>query len=203
MYNILKETIEQLNNQIITEERKIVLQPLIDSIQEKINLKETVNLNFICTHNSRRSHFSQIWAQTLAYYFKVPNVNSYSGGTEATSVFPKVIEILSIQGFSVSKLNEGDNPVYAIKYSSNGLPIIGFSKKYDNIFNPDTCFFAIMTCSSADEGCPLVKGAEKRFSIQYDDPKEFDNTNIMDNKYKLKSIEIATEMYYVFSNLKV
>ena len=31
--------------------------------------KEGVRVLFICTHNSRRSHNSQIWAQVAAYYY--------------------------------------------------------------------------------------------------------------------------------------
>jgi arsenate reductase (thioredoxin) len=191
--------ISELN---ISEERKEVLLPLVDFIQSKIDNKEEIRLNFICTHNSRRSHLSQIWAQTMALHFKIQNVFCYSGGTEATAMFSKVAETLENQGFQIQKLSESENPVYAVKYNENAHPIICFSKKYNDAFNPISKFTAIMTCSSADQGCPFIAGAEKRIPIQYEDPKAFDGTDLMNEKYAERSLEIASEMHYVFSQIK-
>ena len=202
MFEKLLKTIENINFKNISEERKLVLQPLIDYIQIKVESNQNINLNFICTHNSRRSHLSQIWAQTMASYYAIPNVNCFSGGTEATAVFLKVIETLQNQGFEVEKASEASNPVYAIKFADDDLPIIGFSKTFDDDFNPKSNFAAIMTCSSADEGCPFIAGAEKRFPIRYNDPKQFDGTSIMNEKYLERSTEIATEMSYLFSKIK-
>lgn len=185
----------------ISEERKLVLQPLIDYIQEKTNLKQNIRLNFICTHNSRRSHLSQIWAQTSAAYFNIQNVFCYSGGTEATAMFPKVAETLTKQGFNILKLSNENNPVYAVKFDENEAPIICFSKAYFDAFNPQQQFGAIMTCNNADEGCPMVFGAEKRFPIKYNDPKAFDGTDLMDAKYAERSLEIGQELWYVFSKI--
>ena len=186
----------------ITTERKEVLQPLIDYIQLKANNNNEIRLNFICTHNSRRSHLSQIWAQTAAYYFDVKNVFCYSGGTEATALFPKVAETLKKSGFRIELLSEGNNPVYAIKFAATQSPVIGFSKVYDHVFNPENDFTAIMTCSQADEGCPFIGGAEKRIPITFEDPKTFDNTPQQTKKYEERSLQIATEMFYVFSEIK-
>ena len=72
--------ISNLNVQSIPIERKSTLQLLADFIIEKVKTGEEISLNFICTHNSRRSHLSQVWAQTMAHYFKVTNVFCYSGG---------------------------------------------------------------------------------------------------------------------------
>lgn len=199
MFETLKKTISQLKAVEISSERKLVLQPLIDFIQSKKNQNQTIRLNFICTHNSRRSHLSQIWAQTLAYYFNIPNIYCYSGGTEATALFPKVAETLRNQGFQVHKIDEGINPIYAIQYAINEQSIIGFSKKYNDDFNPQNDFVAIMTCDNADEGCPIVFGAIERIPIKYTDPKQYDNTTMMDEKYIEKSMEIASELYYVMS----
>ncbi|MEI7509664.1 MAG: protein-tyrosine-phosphatase [Flavobacterium sp.] len=198
----LSETIATLSKIILTEERKEVLKPLIDYIQEKVNFHQEIRLNFICTHNSRRSHLAQIWAQTLAFHFGIKNVCCYSGGTEATAMFPKIGETLSNQGFTIQKLSITENPVYSIKYDHNQHPIISFSKTFDAIFNPENQYAAIMTCSSADEGCPFIAGAEMRLPIRYDDPKIFDGTALMDEKYLERSIEIASEMYFVFSQIK-
>lgn len=202
MFPQLNNTINQITEMKVSEERKEILQPLIDFIQQKVASQSEIRLNFICTHNSRRSHLGQIWAQTLAFHFGIKNVFCYSGGTEETTMFPKVGETLKNQGFEIEKIAESQNPIYAIKFDESELPIIGFSKKYDDTFNPKSEFCAIMTCSQADGGCPFIAGAEKRIPITYNDPKEFDATDVMNQKYEERSLEIASEMYYVFSQIK-
>lgn len=202
MYPALAKTIEKLNAKTIDKERKTILQPLINFIQYKVNGKKEININFICTHNSRRSHLAQIWAQVAAKYFNIPQVHCFSGGTEETALFPKVSETLIDQGLTVFRISDHANPVYAIKYSENALPVIGFSKKYDNPFNPTSGFAAIMTCSQADGGCPLIAGAEKRIPITYEDPKLSDYTPEQSQVYAQRSLEIANEMFYVFSMIK-
>lgn len=201
MYSVLSESIKRLQVNNISEERVKVLQPLVDYIQQKVNQNKAVNLNFICTHNSRRSHLSQVWAQVASVYFDIPNVNCYSGGTEETALFPKVAETLENQGFQILKIAETNNPIYAIKFDENEMPIIGYSKKYDNAFNPVAQFGAIMTCSQADEGCPFIPGAEKRMPITFEDPKISDGTLQQTEVYKQRSIQIATEMMYIFSQI--
>ncbi len=199
MYSKLSQTIDTIALMEVSSERKIILQALIDYIQPKVVDCEAIRLNFICTHNSRRSHLSQVWAQTMAHYFGLTQVYCYSGGTEATAMFPKVAETLASQGFQIQSLSEGTNPVYALKYTENETPIICFSKTFDDAFNPSSQYAAIMTCSSADEACPFIAGADQRLPIRYDDPKAFDGTESMDLKYQERSLEIAAEMYYVFS----
>ncbi|WP_310595562.1 protein-tyrosine-phosphatase [Flavobacterium sp.] len=201
MHQKLNTTIESISKTTISEERKEVLKPLVDYIQNKVNANEEIRLNFICTHNSRRSHLSQIWAQTMAFHFNIKNVFCYSGGTEATAMFPKVAETLTNQGFQIQQLSNTSNPVYTVKFDTNEAAILCFSKTFDDAFNPNSEFAAIMTCSSADAGCPFIAGAEKRFPIRYDDPKAFDGTELMDAKYAERSLEIASEMYYVFSKI--
>jgi len=112
-----------------------------------------------------------------------------------------VAETLVHQGFGVFKIADANNPVYAIKYSDNALPVIGFSKKYDSPFNPVTGFAAIMTCSQADGGCPFIAGAEKRIPITFEDPKFSDHSSQQSKVYAERSLQIATEMFYVFSKL--
>lgn len=202
MNSNLAVTIASISSIFVSEERQEILQPLIDYIQDKVIDNKEVRLNFICTHNSRRSHLSQIWAQTMAFHFGIKNVVCYSGGTEATAMFPKVSETLINQGFQIQKLTEEANPVYAVKFDENQHPIICFSKTYFDDFNPKSKFGAIMTCNNADEGCPMVFGAEARFPIKYEDPKAFDGTDLMNEKYAERSLQIASEMYFVFSQIK-
>ncbi|MFN3753961.1 protein-tyrosine-phosphatase [Flavobacterium sp.] len=202
MLENLSKTIALSSTMTVSEERKTVLLPLVDYIQDKVNAKQEIRLNFICTHNSRRSHLSQIWAQTMAFHFGISNVFCYSGGTEATAMFPKVGETLTNQGFQIQQLSQEQNPVYAVKFADNQHPIVCFSKTYFDDFNPKNHFGAIMTCNNADEGCPMVFGAEARFPIKYDDPKAFDGTDLMDEKYAERSLQIASELFFVFSNIK-
>jgi len=202
MFENLSKTIETITKIEVSEERKSVLQPLVDYVQKKVNANEEIRLNFICTHNSRRSHLTQIWAQTMAFQFGIKNVFCYSGGTEATAMFQKVAETLTNQGFEIQKISQEQNPVYAVKFDENQHPVVCFSKTYFDDFNPKCNFAAIMTCSNADEGCPMVFGAEVRFPIKYDDPKAFDGTEVMNEKYKERSLQIASEMHYVFSQIK-
>ena len=198
----IEKVIGTLDFETIIAARKIVLQPLIDFIQDKVTNKQEIRLNLICTHNSRRSHLSQIWAQTAAAHFNIKNVFCYSGGTEATALFPVVTKTLEQSGFKIKTIAAGSNPIYAIKYGENEHPIIGFSKTYDDDFNPQSEFAAILTCSQADGGCPFIAGAEKRIPMTFEDPKAFDNTPQQAEKYKERSLQIATEMFYVFSQIK-
>jgi arsenate reductase len=198
----IENTINNLNIENITAERKEILQSLVDFIQSKVSNQQEIRLNMICTHNSRRSHLAQVWAQTASAYFNIKNVFCYSGGTEATAMFPMAAKTLENQGFKIKTIAAGNNPIYSIKYAENEHPIIGFSKTYDDDFNPESEFAAIMTCSQADGGCPFISGAEKRIPITFDDPKAFDNTPQQAEKYEERSLQIAAEMVYVFSQIK-
>lgn len=202
MFENLSKTIQSIAEISVSEDRKVVLKPLADYIQNKVNANEEIRLNFICTHNSRRSHLSQIWAQTMVFHFGIQNVYCYSGGTEATALFPKVAETLANQGFQIQQLSQEQNPLYAVKFDDNAHPIVGFSKAYFDAFNPKSNFAAIMTCSNADDGCPMVFGSDARFPIKYDDPKAFDGTEVMNEKYAERSLQIASELYFVFSQIK-
>ncbi len=201
LFKPIRVYIEALDTTKLSEERKTVLQPLIDYINSKKKEEKPIQLNFICTHNSRRSHLAQIWAQTMAEYFRIKNITCYSGGTEATAVYPMVVETLENTGFEILKEGDSKNPVYSIKYALEKSPIIAFSKKYDDEANPAADFAAIMTCSHADEGCPFVAGSEKRISIMYEDPKISDGTPQQKEVYLERSIQIATEMKFIFSQI--
>jgi arsenate reductase len=201
LFQKLTIQINNIDEKSIIEQRKIILQPLIDYINLKLNNCEEVRLNFICTHNSRRSHLAQVWAQTMAQYFNLRQVFCYSGGTESTSMYTAAVNTLKEFGFEIDVIADNDNPVYSIKYCLNQLPIIGFSKCFDHPFNPKTDFAAILTCSDADDGCPFIDGADVRIPITFEDPKVYDNTNLQNEKYLERGIQIAAELKYVFSKV--
>ncbi|HET55007.1 MAG TPA: protein-tyrosine-phosphatase [Ignavibacteria bacterium] len=204
LYHKLIEKIEMLGNSFdsISEERKKLLIELSDYIANKLKEEKDVSLTFICTHNSRRSHISQIWAQTAAEYYNLPNIKCYSGGTEATAFNPRAVKAMTKAGFKIEKKDDSDNPVYLVYYSDDRDPIECFSKVYSDEYNPQKDFAAIMTCSDADANCPVVFGAEARFPIRYDDPKEFDGTELEESKYDERVEQIGREMLLLLNIVK-
>lgn len=201
VYEKILDIISTFSESNISESRKQMLKPLRNLILDRVRNGADISLNFICTHNSRRSQFAQIWAQTLSYYFGIQNVFCYSGSTISSSVYPQIVETLVNQGFEIKTLSTGENPVYELKYSQYASPLVCFSKNYNDDFNPKSGFIAVMTCDHADGNCPYVDGAEIKLLIEYEDPKCFDQTNLENEKYRNKSIEIAQEMWWVL-NLK-
>lgn len=185
----------------IPESRKAELRELSDYIQRKFESAGEVSLNFICTHNSRRSHLTQIWAAVAAYYYEVDRVKTYSGGTEATAFNPNAVAALVRSGLQIENPG-GDNPKYEVGFSGSTDPSTCFSKTFDDDINPKSGFGAIMTCSSADESCPTVFGADFRLALTYRDPKEADGTPKESDTYDERCAQIARELFYVFYILK-
>ena len=186
----------------IPAERKELLSKISQYVAGKIKASKKAELIYICTHNSRRSHFGQIWAKTAAAYYGFDNVQTYSGGTEATAFNPNAIRATKKVGFEISDNGEATNPKYSVVYDADIEGILCFSKKYDDITNPSYGFCAVMTCGSADSNCPLVLGAEVRVATTYLDPKAFDGTPEQDEKYSERCLQIATETLYAFSRVK-
>jgi arsenate reductase len=187
----------------ISNERRELLKELTAFIQMKERAGKKISLNFICTHNSRRSHIAQLWAQAAAHYFGIANVQCMSGGTEATAFNPRAVKAMQDAGFNIIKIRDGDNPRHEVRFSTDAPPVISFSKKYDDPFNQSDDFAAIMTCSHADENCPLVLGASTRIAITYDDPKDFDGTRQEETKYAERVRQIGREMFFAFSLLNI
>jgi len=191
----------------IPEERKTRLDDITNYISEKIGQEKQVNILFICTHNSRRSHMSQLWAQVAALFYEIPRIHCYSGGTEATAFNPRAVKAMRKAGFQIESDAIGSdaigpNPVYRVLYTEGTEPIAAFSKKFSDPVNPKGDFLAVMTCSGADEACPVIPGAEARFSIPYEDPKVADNTPEEALRYDERCQQIATEMVYLFAQVK-
>lgn len=186
----------------IPEERKRELEKLSAYVQQKVDAGAVTKLIFICTHNSRRSHMSQIWAQVAAAYYGIPRVEAYSGGTEATAFNPRAVKAMRASGLDIQVKQAGENPIYVVNYAQDAAPLEVWSKKYDDTANPSQEFAAIMTCSHADEHCPFIPGATKRLPIRYNDPKEYDGSPLEEEKYNERARQIAREMLYAFSKVK-
>ncbi len=187
---------------LIPADRKVLLLKISEYIQRKVDTDLPINLMYVCTHNSRRSHFGQVWSAIAAHYYNIPNVHTYSAGTESTAFHPNAITALREQGFIVVQENDASNPIYTVKFGAPTDYVICFSKTVDDDINPKADFAAIMTCSDADENCPFIPGVELRIGTTYEDPKAFDGTNLQSEKYLERSLQIGRECLYVFSRIK-
>jgi protein-tyrosine phosphatase/arsenate reductase len=204
MNTTLKSLCEKLTSEFdqISEERRMILHKLIEYIQQKTIKEEEIKLVYVCTHNSRRSHFGQVWGKVASEFYKIAKVETHSAGTEATAMHPNTVRALQTIGFVIHSDNQENNPFYSIEFDSSKQPLVGFSKTIDHSSLPAKNFVAIMTCSEAEQNCPFVPGAELRVSTTYEDPKIFDGTEEQDEKYIERSLQIARENLYIFSNIQ-
>lgn len=190
-----------LKNTKIPINRQKLLISIANFITSEIKKENTVFLNFICTHNSRRSQFAQIWAHVAIEYYRFQNIASFSGGTCVTAFHRNTVKTLQAVGFhfTVKKFSH-TNPVYEILSEVITQPIIGFSKIYDDSFNKKP-FIAITTCASAQENCPFIPNTLKQYHLEYVDPKFSDNTSFTAEKYMETNKIIAAEMNFLFNTI--
>jgi len=183
----------------IPVERKEALQQVSQYICRSLASGDPARLTFICTHNSRRSHMGQLWALASAAYYEVGNVETFSGGTEATAFNPRAVAAMERAGFEAVKGAESTNPKYQVRLGAEYPAQICFSKVYYAEPNPKKDYCAIMTCAQADKSCPMVRGASVRVSVPYDDPKSADGTAAETATYDERCAQIARETLYIFS----
>lgn len=203
MYPVLSSYIESAmaDMESIPQPRKDKLEGMASFVRDRFKSNAAANFTFICTHNSRRSHLSQIWAAVAAHYYgKEKGFYSFSGGTEATAFNPRAVSAIERAGCRVVNTS-GENPHYQVHFSENTPSLECFSKKFDDSSNPSENFAAIMTCTDADEACPFIPGASLRVSLPYNDPKEADGTEEEAAKYDERCKQIATEMFYFMSQV--
>lgn len=203
MFTKLIQFSEEINQhfQEISSDRKSLLDSLTSYIQGKLDSGEESLLMFICTHNSRRSHFGQILCALAAEYYQIPFIRTFSAGTEVTAFHPNAIAALRSIGMVIHTEDESTNPHYLVQFSPTHS-MDAFSKLIDDEVNPKEHFAAIMTCTHAEQNCPFVPGADFRIGLSFDDPKSFDGTEQESEMYLARVYQMATEIYYVFSRLK-
>ena len=200
MLEKIKNTCDRLSASFdsIDPMRKEILEKIANYIQNRVDENKYINLIYVCTHNSRRSHFGQIWSAVAAEYYKIPNVHTFSGGVELTAFNPSAIRALESLGFRIEKLNDKANPLYHVYYQEK-KPVECFSKEVQDIANPQSDFAAIMTCSEAEQNCPFIPNASLRLSTTYEDPKLYDGTTQEHEQYVERSLLIGLESLYVYS----
>lgn len=186
----------------IPQSRQEQLAKIATYIAQQTRGSQPVNLTFVCTHNSRRSQFSQVWSAVAAEYYKVPNVSCFSGGTEATACNIRTVRALRRSGLSVAVENDGKNPRYLVQFSDDQPAIRLYSKVYSDEPNPQENFAAVMCCSDADRNCPNVEGATLRVPLHYLDPKVADGTSSEADRYDERCLEIARDMFFIMHEAK-
>ncbi|MEZ6242251.1 MAG: hypothetical protein R3B57_04340 [Phycisphaerales bacterium] len=173
--------------------RRATIAELAAYVRGALARDGTADLIFVCTHNSRRSQFGQVWAHTAAAWHGVEGVRAFSGGTEVTAFNPRAIEALERAGFLIER-GTGENPRVHVRCGVDDPGIECFSTLIDEAPNPDAGFAAVMTCSSADAACPIVPGAAARIALRYEDPKAADGTARETEVYNERCAQIAREL---------
>ena len=136
----------------IEDSRKEKLEDIANYIVQSKSSQGDSKVLFVCTHNSRRSHFAQMWLQTAAYFYGVDGILTYSGGTEATAANERAMDALERAGFSISSSKRSDdNHVYVVSQGTGFGTNLLFSKVYGDRQNPQKEFGAVMVCSDADK----------------------------------------------------
>ena len=199
MKESIKILIRDLDFESVSEERYTVLNSLVSYLKESEIQKKVPKLNFICTHNSRRSQFSQLWCTVMSHFYNFP-VECFSGGTAVTACNERTVASLKRFGFDIESTNNGENPIYVASISEE-IQLELYSKLFDAQENPSEDFAAVMTCSDADESCPIIPGCNERIPLRYEAPKLFDDTDLEETMYDKRSLQIAREMKYVFTKV--
>lgn len=203
LISAIREFVEQRIAEFdqIPPQRQQELSELARYVSDCRKASQPSRLTFICTHNSRRSHLSQIWSAVAADYYQIHGVETFSGGTEATAFAVPALAALRRTGF-VLHSPAGKNPHHELQYRSSGKPLVCFSKVYNEAPNPCSGYCAVMTCHHADVHCPVVQGAAHRIAVQYEDPKVSDGTPAEAATYDERCRQIAREMLFAFSQVE-
>ena len=194
---LILESADKLN-----DDRKQLLDEAAGLLAGLYRSEQKIVLNFICTHNSRRSQLSESWAYAAAGYFELHKIQAVSGGTEATAFNARAVLALQKNGFQITKTTESSNPVYVVQAGPAMSVQKQYSKKYDSSMGTGEKFVAIMTCDHADQNCPFIPEALARISMNFVDPGKSDGTAQEAAIYLERSREIAANIFYMFAGLK-
>lgn len=196
----LRQNVQQLAEDFdqISDQRKDLLEELGAIVLRQLEYTGQSKLVFVCTHNSRRSQLAEWWMNVTCRYYNIGSIDAYSGGTEATAFYGGMVDALRRFGSTIETTTEGQNPRYtASLFDKADQTRSMFSKRYDDIFNPQKDFIAVMVCDQADADCPFVPGAYARFALNYQDPKAYDGSDQAQGAYDDKVLEIGREILYL------
>ncbi len=186
----------------IPPERRAELDRLADYVRSQRQTGAPVRLLFVCTHNSRRSHLAQVWAEVIGRRLGL-DVASYSAGTEATAFNARAVAALGRAGLTVREqpAEATGGPRYTLTYGEGLHTAPLYSKRMpDGVPEGEGApFGAVMVCGEADKACPVVPNASFRIALPYDDPKAADGTPEEAATYDARCAQIARELHYALS----
>jgi arsenate reductase (thioredoxin) len=189
---------------LIEERHRAAADELVTWISTNYQPGKPLAVIVVCTGNSRRSILGSTMGNIAAAYYGLPDIRFYSGGTTPSAFNPRTVETLKEIGVVVEPTGkEGPrgssgeaNPIYKVLWRASH-ETLEFSKVYSDAHNPQSGFAAVMVCSQADAECPVVKGAGKRISAPYADPKEYDGAEFEAAKYAERRDDIGRFMLSV------
>ena len=182
----------------LTNDRKEQIKPLIDTIKSSLSSHQSATVQFICTHNSRRSQTAEFLLDILAREYGL-NITALSAGTEATAFNPRMVTAITSYGFQLLEYGHDKNPLYI--YSVEHDDLYYYSKRYDEELIPIGQRIIVTVCGDAEENCPIIPGTFKRLHLGYTDPKHSDGTASEADTYRAKVLEIGVEMLYLVKEL--
>jgi arsenate reductase (thioredoxin) len=189
---------------LIEEPHRVAADELVAWISGNYQPGKPLAVIVVCTGNSRRSILGSMMGNIAAAYYGLPDIRFYSGGTAPSAFNQRTVATLKEIGVEVEPSGKeaprggsGEaNPIYRVRWGT-GLETLEFSKSYSDVHNPQSGFAAVMVCSQADAECPIVKGAGKRISAPYADPKEYDGAEFEAAKYAERRDDIGRFMLSV------
>lgn len=194
--------IEKTENSIDTE-RKNELLEISKYISDKAKNNKEFYPVFICTHNSRRSIFCEVWFWLATKYYNKTNLLPLSAGVDINTINPRTIEALRRAGFDIYKNDKINlNPPYAIILNPKKEVLLINSKKYEFPMVFDKNYCEIMVCSDKEMTCPVFERKSKRFSIPYTDLRTSDNSSTEQKDYDARCKQIAAEMFFIVKNIR-
>ena len=182
-----KNFIQKVKNFEPTGTQKARLKNVILGLNKFLVKCNTVVL--LCTHNSRRSQYCEIWSKYFSSTYK-NKINFFSAGLVKTTVHKQIYRSLERVGIEVDK-NSSVN--------IENITIAPFSKTLSDINKKQ--FISIMTCSDSEKSCPVDPRSLINLQLFYDDPKRYDNTPEEAEEYDKTSFMIACEINFILKNI--
>lgn len=189
---------------LIEERHREAADELVAWIGKNYRPGKPLGIIVVCTGNSRRSMLGSAMGNIAAAYYGLPDIHFYSGGTTPSALNSRTIATLKEIGVEIEPIGKeaprgesGEtNPIYRMSWGK-GQECLEFSKLYSDAQNPQKDFAAIVVCSEADSECPTIKGAIKRISTPYMDPKLYDGAAFEGAKYAERRDDIGRFMLSV------
>ncbi|MDX1828288.1 MAG: hypothetical protein R3342_01960 [Lutibacter sp.] len=182
----------------IPKQRLNSLIKLSEFIADQLKNQSFVNLNFIDEDNSKISQLLQVWSSFAIHYFKLKNIQSYSGGISVSSVHKNTIKSLQKIGFKFQLVDfSHQNSSYLINSNNfTGTGLI-FSK---SVYDPTnkSPFIAIIVSENQNTISPYITDTAKLFHLEYPNPNSFDTNLFKIERYTALNLQIAAEIHFLF-----